>query len=80
MPISLVGGWAGTITCYKIESPLTLDIDGAGPGKAEVAQGDGGALNWTASISVDSPTRMITVKADTPTDGALYRRVRCPPT
>lgn len=69
-PVSLVGGWAGTITCYKIESPLTVNIDGAGPEKAAVAQGEGGALKWMTSVSVDSPTRMITLKADTPTDGA----------
>jgi len=69
-PISLVGQWTGTITCYKIESPLTVNIDGGGPEKAEVAQGEGGALKWMASVSVDSPTRMVTLKADTPTDGA----------
>ncbi len=65
-----MGGWGGTITCYKIESPLIVNIDGAGPEKAEIARGEGGALKWMASVSVDSPTRMIRLKADTPTDGA----------
>lgn len=69
-PVSLVGVWEGTIICYKMESPLKVTIDGAGPEKADVAMGANGALTWKATVTVDNATRVVTLKADTPNDQA----------
>lgn len=69
-PVSLVGVWTGTITCYKMASPLTVTIDGVAPEKAQIGQGDGGALKWTADVSVDSAARMVTLKGPQPTADA----------
>jgi hypothetical protein len=68
--ISLAGKWAGTITCYKIESPLQMIIDAAKPTEATLSKGEGGALSWPAAVAVNEATRMITITSSGPADGA----------
>ncbi len=58
---SLAGKWVGSITCYNMDSPLSVAIDAASPGKATVAMGDAGALTWQAAVEFDhsvEPTRL----------------------
>lgn len=59
---SLAGSWAGTITCYKMDSPLSMAVDEAKPGEAKMAIGEGGMLPWDASIKVDG-ARLVTIKS-----------------
>jgi hypothetical protein len=68
--VSLAGKWAGTITCYKIESPLQMTIDAAKPGEAVMSKGEGGALSWPATVSVSEVARLVTVVSTGPADGA----------
>lgn len=67
---SLVGKWAGTITCNKIESPLQMTIDAAKPGEATLSKGEGGALTWTAAVTVSDVARLVSVASSGPADGA----------
>jgi len=69
-PISLVGKWAGTITCYKIESPLQMTIDAAKPGEAVMSKGQNDAVSWSATVAVNAATRMVTVTSAGAADGA----------
>ena len=69
-PISLAGQWAGTITCYKIESPLQMTINAAKPGEAVMSKGEGGVVSWPATVAVDNAARMVTVSSTGPADGA----------
>ncbi len=69
-PVSLAGSWAGTVTCYKMESPLTMTIAAATPKAAEVSMGDGGVLTWAASVAFDDATHVVTIKSDAPTGDA----------
>jgi len=59
---SLAGSWSGTITCYKMDSPLLMAIDAAKPGEAKMAMGEGGMLPWDASVTVDG-ARLVTIKS-----------------
>ena len=68
--VSLAGKWAGTITCYKVESPLQMTIDAAKPGEAAMSRGEGGALSWPATVTVSEVARLVTVKSAGPNDGA----------
>jgi hypothetical protein len=69
-PISLAGKWTGSITCYKIESPLQMTIDAAKPGEAAMGKGPNGNLAWPATLSVNAPTRIVTVLSKGSADGA----------
>lgn len=69
-PVSVAGEWAGTITCYKIESPLQMTIDAAKPGDAVISKGEGGVVSWSATVVVDDDARMVTVSSTGPVDGA----------
>jgi hypothetical protein len=68
--ISLSGKWAGTITCYKIGSPLQMTIDAAKPGEAVMSKGDGGALSWSAQVTLNDAARLVTITAIGAADGA----------
>jgi hypothetical protein len=68
--ISLAGKWAGTITCYKIESPFQMTIDAAKPTEATLSKGEGGALSWPATVAINEATRIITITSAGPADGA----------
>ncbi len=59
---SLAGNWSGTITCYSMESPLSMTIDAAKPAQAAMAIGDGGVFPWEASVTVDG-SRAVTIKS-----------------
>lgn len=59
---SLAGTWAGTITCYSMESPLAMTVDAARPGEAKMAMGEGGMLPWDASVAIDG-ARLVTIKS-----------------
>jgi hypothetical protein len=68
--VSLAGKWAGTITCYKIESPLQMTIDAAKPGEATLSKGEGGALSWPATVKLSEVARLVTILSTGPADGA----------
>ena len=68
--ISLAGQWAGTITCYAIESPLQMKINSAKPGEAVMSRGEGGIVSWPATVVVNNAARMVTVSSTGPVDGA----------
>ncbi|HEV7691399.1 MAG TPA: hypothetical protein VGO52_11265 [Hyphomonadaceae bacterium] len=68
--ISLAGKWAGTITCYKIESPFQMTIDGAKSTEATLSKGEGGALSWPATVAINEATRAVTITSAGPADGA----------
>ena len=70
VPISLAGQWAGTITCYKIESPLQMTINAAKPGEAVMSKGEGGVVSWPATVAVNNAARMVTVRSTGAADGA----------
>lgn len=59
---SIVGSWSGTITCYNMDSPLTMTIDAAKPSQAAMAMGDGGVFPWQATVTVDG-ARAVTIKS-----------------
>ena len=59
---SLPGTWSGTVTCYKMDSPLSMVVDAAKPGEAKMAMGEGGMLPWDASIAIDG-ARLVTIKS-----------------
>lgn len=63
---SLAGKWVGSITCYNMDSPLSVAIDAASPGKATVAMGDAGALTWQAAVEFDTATRAVKISSDVP--------------
>ncbi len=69
-PISLAGQWAGTITCYTIESPLQMTIEVSSPAEAVMTKGEGGSLSWPATVAVDNAARMVTVSSTGSADGA----------
>lgn len=66
--VSLVGSWSGTITCYSMDSPLSMTVDAATPARAAMAMGDGGVFPWDAAISVDGSR--VTIKSDIPSGDA----------
>ncbi len=68
--ISLAGKWAGTITCYRIESPFQVTIDAAKPGEAVLSKGDIGVLSWPATVAVNEAARLVSLKSVGPADGA----------
>lgn len=68
-PILLAGKWAGTITCYKVESPLQM-IDAIKPGEAVMSNGEGGVVSWPATVAVNKTSRLVTVTSTGPVDGA----------
>jgi hypothetical protein len=68
--VSFAGNWAGTVTCYKMQSPLTITIAATAPKEAEVSMGDGGVLTWAASVEFDNATRAVTIKSNVPTGDA----------
>jgi hypothetical protein len=70
LPTSLAGTWAGTITCYKIESPLQMTIVAARPNKATMSKGDRGAVSWPAAVSLNETSRLVTITSTGPADGA----------
>ena len=59
---SLAGNWSGTITCYSMESPLTMIVDATKLSQAAMAMGDGGVFPWEASVAVDG-ARAVTIKS-----------------
>ncbi len=67
---SLAGNWVGSITCYNIDTPLTVAIDAATPGTARVSMGEGGALTWEASVAFSDATRAVTITSTAPTGDA----------
>jgi hypothetical protein len=69
-PISLAGKWAGTITCYKIESPFQMTIDNAKPNEATMSKGERGAVSWPAAVSINETSRLVTITSTGPADGA----------
>lgn len=66
--VSLVGSWSGTITCYSMDSPLSMTVDAAAPAKAAMAMGDGGVFPWDAAVTVDGAK--VTIKSDIPSGDA----------
>ncbi len=68
-PPSLTGTWSGTITCYKMDAPLSMTIDATTPDEATMAMGEGGIFPWPASVSVDS-SRTVTIKSHIPSGDA----------
>ncbi|RYG34268.1 MAG: hypothetical protein EON93_08345 [Burkholderiales bacterium] len=60
---SLAGSWSGTITCYKMDSPLSMIVDAAKPAEAKMAMGEGGVFPWDAALSIDG-SRNVTIKAN----------------
>lgn len=66
---SLAGIWSGTITCYKMDSPLLMTVDEAVTGEAKMALGEGGMLPWDASIAIDG-ARLVTIKSHIPSGDA----------
>lgn len=66
--VSLAGSWSGTITCYSLDSPLSMTVDAATPAKAAMAMGDGGVFPWDASVVVEGST--VTIKSDIPSGDA----------
>ena len=68
--VSLAGKWAGTITCYKVESPFQMTVDAAKPGEAALSRGEGGALSWPATVAVNDSARLVSLTSVGPADGA----------
>jgi hypothetical protein len=70
LPTSLAGKWAGTITCYKIDSPLQMTIVAARPNEAAMSKGERGAVSWPAAVSINETSRLVTITSTGPADGA----------
>jgi len=68
-PPSLAGAWSGTITCYKMDAPLSMTIDAAKADEATMAMGEGGIFPWPASVNVDG-SRIVTIKSHIPSGDA----------
>jgi hypothetical protein len=68
-PPSLAGSWEGTVTCYKMDAPLSMAIDAAKPGEAKLAMGEGGVFPWDASVTIDG-SRVVTIKSRIPSGDA----------
>jgi hypothetical protein len=68
--LTLTGRWEGEITCYQMASPLTMTVDAATPLKAALAMGAQGALTWDADVSIDTASRVATIKSTVPTGDA----------
>ncbi len=67
-PASLVGTWSGTVTCYSMDSPLSMTVTAAAPSRAAMAMGDDGVFPWEAAITVDGSR--VTIKSDIPSGDA----------
>ena len=68
-PPSLAGSWAGTITCYKMDAPLSMVVDAGKPAEARMAMGEGGIFPWDASVGVDG-ARLVTIRSTIPSGDA----------
>ena len=66
--VSLNGKWAGTITCYNMDMPLTMTVDAAAPARAALTKGDQATVSWDAALSIVDG--VVTIKSDGPNDGA----------
>jgi len=69
-PISLVGKWAGSITCYSIDLPLQMSLDAVRPRDALMSKGDGSVVTWPATVAVNDAARFVTITAAGAADGA----------